>query len=179
MPQATPSVPKQSIQIRPATAEDAPSIAALGSHVFATTFGYSLPPSDLAASLSSSYSLAAIEADLANPHMSTLVASPAHNPSLVLGSSQLTRHSYEPCLEGSPKPVELQRLYVSTEAHGLGVGRRLVEGIEGIAQEEGWETLWLGVWEDNVKAHGFYRKMGLEKCGFHDFVMVCVMFLLV
>ncbi len=81
-------------------------------------------------------------------------------------------------MEGSPKPVELQRLYVSTEAHGLGLGRLLVERIEGIAREEGWETLWLGVWEDNFKAHGFYRKMGLEKCGFHDFVMVCLIFLL-
>jgi len=67
--------------------------------------------------------------------------------------------------------VELQRLYVDTSFHGGGVGKLLIGGIEAIAKEEGYETLWLGVWEENFKAYGFYQRFGLVKCGFHDFKM--------
>ena len=50
-----------------------------------------------------------------------------------------------------------------------------MEGIEAIARGEGYETLWLGVWEENGKAQGFYGRMGLEKCGEHEFIMgTCV-----
>lgn len=89
----------------------------------------------------------------------------------MLGFAQLTRGSSEPCVAADPRPVELQRLYVSTEAHGLGLGRKLVEEIDRIARGEGHETLWLGVWEENFNAQGFYGKVGFEKCGVHDFVM--------
>lgn len=47
----------------------------------------------------------------------------------------------------------------------------LIEAIEKMAKEEGYETLWLGVWEENIKAQRFYGRYGLEKCGFHDFKM--------
>lgn len=158
-------------QIRPATLADASQIAALGSTVFSTTFGWSLPAADLAAYLDSSYSVPAIVADLSNAAITTVVACTVRNPSHVLGFAQLTRGSLEPCITDEPRPVELQRLYVSTEAHGLGLGRKLVEEVERIARGEGHETLWLGVWEENFKAQGFYGKVGFEKCGAHDFVM--------
>lgn len=47
----------------------------------------------------------------------------------------------------------------------------LFEDAERIAREEGYETLWLGVWEENVKAQGVYGRFGFERCGEHDFVM--------
>lgn len=47
-------------------------------------------------------------------------------------------------MEGE-KPVELQRLYVSTEWAGKGVGRLLVERVVELAKERGKRTLWLGV----------------------------------
>jgi len=67
--------------------------------------------------------------------------------------------------------VELQRLYVSPDFHGGGVGRLLVESVEKIAREEGFVTLWLGVWEENFKAQKVYERMGFGKVGSHDFVM--------
>jgi ribosomal protein S18 acetylase RimI-like enzyme len=156
---------------------DAPQIGALGSTVFTTTFGWSLPASDLADYLESAYSMPSTTSDLQNPSMTTLVACSNVAPSRILGFAQLNRSSStaEPCVKDSPKPVELQRLYVSTEAHGLGLGKKLVEEAERIAVEEGYETLWLGVWEENFKAQGFYGRVGFEKCGGHDFVMgTCV-----
>lgn len=60
---------------------------------------------------------------------------------------------------------------MSQDFHGVGVGRLLVEKVEGIARDEGFVTLWLGVWEENFKAQKVYKKMGFMKVGSHDFVM--------
>ena len=162
--------PKAKVTLRPATLIDAPQIAALGSHIFATCFGYSLPPADLQAYLESAYSISSLSSDISNPSMTVIVA---EDPSsgTVVGFSQLTRGTTEPCLAGIENLVELQRLYVSPDFHGGGVGRLLVEAVESVAREEGFETLWLGVWEENFKAQKVYERMGFEKVGSHDFVM--------
>jgi ribosomal protein S18 acetylase RimI-like enzyme len=164
-----PSKQKPQVTLRPALPKDAPQIAALGSHVFSTSFGYSMPPSDLQAYLSTAYSLPSVTADISNPLITILVALSASSD--IVGFTQLTRGTYEPCLEGCEKPVELQRLYVSPDFHGGGVGRLLVEAIERVAREEGFVTLWLGVWEENFRAQGVYERLGFRKVGSHDFVM--------
>ena len=39
------------------------------------------------------------------------------------------------------------------------------------AEKLGKKYVWLGVWEKNEKALGFYRKNGFIEIGSHDFVM--------
>lgn len=36
-----------------------------------------------------------------------------------------------------------------------------------IAQEEGFQTVWLGVWERNFRAQAFYKKYGFATVGQH------------
>ncbi|KAE9368439.1 acyl-CoA N-acyltransferase [Stipitochalara longipes BDJ] len=162
---------KPQITLRPAQPKDAPQIAALGSHVFSASFGYSMPASDLQAYLESAYSIPSVASDIANPKITTIIACPTSSPETVIGFSQLTRGTSEPCLEGCEKLVELQRLYVSPDFHGGGVGRLLVESVENVAREEGLVTMWLGVWEENFRAQRVYERMGFTKVGSHDFVM--------
>lgn len=168
----TQSQPTPPITIRPATPKDLPAIGNLGATVFATTFGYSLPPSDLEAYLTTAYSPQALTADLENDLITILVGC---SQDTVVGFAYLTRPSPstvpEPSLAGKEKPVELQRLYVSKEFHGRGVGRMLGDAVERIAKEEGYKTFWLGVWEENLKAQKVYGKLGFGKCGEHDFTM--------
>ena len=38
-----------------------------------------------------------------------------------------------------------------------------------VAQSKSKKELWLGVWEENPEAIGFYQKMGFEKFGTHIF----------
>ncbi|KUJ24305.1 acyl-CoA N-acyltransferase [Mollisia scopiformis] len=172
MPESTtPSPLPQNPTFRLARPEDAPAIAHLGSTVFRTTFGYSMPPSDLETYLQTSYSASSITCDLLNPTITVLVATSPISPYPIVGFSQLNRSSSEPCIADSPKPVELQRLYVDTSFHGGGVGKGLVGEVERIAKEEGYRTLWLGVWEENFKAQGFYGRLGFERCGIHSFKM--------
>jgi ribosomal protein S18 acetylase RimI-like enzyme len=37
------------------------------------------------------------------------------------------------------------------------------------AERRGFEAIWLGVWNQNVRAQVFYRKWGFEQFGIEDF----------
>jgi ribosomal protein S18 acetylase RimI-like enzyme len=148
------------VSLRPAQTKDIPGIAALGSQVFASTFGYSMPAPDLEVYLNSAYSPSSITADLDNPHITIIVA--CNNLDSVIGFVQLTEGTMEDCLKGSEKPVELQRLYVSQEYHGEGIGRKLVDCVERLAQERGFVTMWLGV--VSITSLCFYTLQTLSLC---------------
>lgn len=67
--------------------------------------------------------------------------------------------------------LEIERIYVSGEFQGSGLGKRLMEKAISTAQELGKEYIWLGVWEKNEKAIGFYKSKGFYMIGTHSFVM--------
>ncbi|KAI4767671.1 hypothetical protein E4T52_17184 [Aureobasidium sp. EXF-3400] len=153
--------------VRKATLDDAQAVAKLGSHVFTVTFGYSVDPAELGAYLEDSYSIEAMAKDISDPQKDMIVAT--DNKDQIIGFALLTRGTTEPCIEHIPKQVELQRIYVHPSAHGGGVGKLLASVVEQMAREQGFESLWLGVWEENLKALKVYEKLGFGKVGNHDF----------
>lgn len=68
------------------------------------------------------------------------------------------------------KGIELKRIYVLKEHHSKKVGAGLMKFALDFATVNGYELLWLGVWEHNEKAIRFYKKFGFEDTGFkHPF----------
>ena len=67
--------------------------------------------------------------------------------------------------------LEIERIYVSSEFQGQGLGRYLMEQAIAIATERTKQYAWLGVWEKNEKAIRFYKKNGFYEIGTHSFVM--------
>ena len=67
--------------------------------------------------------------------------------------------------------LEIERIYVSSEFQGAGLGRYLLEQAIKIAKERNKKYAWLGVWEKNEKAIRFYQKNGFYEIGTHKFVM--------
>ena len=67
--------------------------------------------------------------------------------------------------------VEILRFYLDPSIIGGGFGRKLMESCVGLCTEFGFSTVWLGVWEQNSNAIGFYRRMGFEKTGEKSFVL--------
>ncbi|KAG9693833.1 acyl-CoA N-acyltransferase, partial [Aureobasidium melanogenum] len=153
--------------LRKATLEDATAIADLGSYVYSLTFGHSVPPEDLSAYLDEAYSHEATATEISNPNKDLIVAT--DNQNQIIGFALLTRGTTDPCLEGLHKTIELQRLYVHPRAHGGGVGKLLANCLKDMARKQGFEHLWLGVWEENVKAIKIYEKLGFTRLGSHDF----------
>ena len=155
------------VTLRRATPDDVASITALGAHVFSVSFGHSVSADQLQSYLNEAYSTSAITADLVNPLKDTFVATtPA---GALVGFAVLTRGSSEPCIAHLNDTIELQRLYVDPEFHGNGVGKLLAMQLEDIARERGFRNMWLGVWEDNIKAQKVYERLGYKVVGEHDF----------
>ena len=61
--------------------------------------------------------------------------------------------------------IELQRIYVVERVFGKGIGERLLKHCFETARAQGFETLWLGVWEENRRAQRFYEKHGFRRVG--------------
>ena len=154
---------------RRADPSDVPEVCDLGSSVFSTAFGHSVPPDALQAYLSESYTPKAIAGDISDPSKSTIIAS--DKIGTVVGFAMLTRGTSDPCVDHLGGKVELQRVYVDSQFHGQGIGKLLMDELEKIAKKEGFEHIWLGVWEENLKAQKVYEKLGYERLGEHDFAV--------
>jgi ribosomal protein S18 acetylase RimI-like enzyme len=65
--------------------------------------------------------------------------------------------------------LEVEQVYLLDAHQGHGLGRTLVEVALDAARRHGLTNVWLGVWEANGKAIGFYRSQGFEVFGAHTF----------
>ncbi|KAL0944824.1 GNAT family acetyltransferase [Colletotrichum truncatum] len=160
---------RPNITIRPANLEDAKSIADLGAQVFSDTFGHSVQPHELQAFLDESYTVEAVTKELKDPQKDTILAFDQIGD--LLGFAMLTRGSTEPCVADLDGIVELQRIYLYPKAHGTGTGKALAIRLEDMAREQGFKHIWLGVWQENVRAQKAYEKWGYKVVGTHDFVV--------
>ena len=67
--------------------------------------------------------------------------------------------------------MEIERLYVIKGFQGKGAGAALMEHALQMAHAKKKKYVWLGAWENNYKAHSFYRKNGFREVGVVPFVM--------
>jgi ribosomal protein S18 acetylase RimI-like enzyme len=65
--------------------------------------------------------------------------------------------------------LEIERIYVLKEYHGLTIGQLLLEKAIAIAKSMEMQYVWLGVWEKNERAIAFYTKNGFKVVDQHLF----------
>ncbi|HEY0222288.1 MAG TPA: GNAT family N-acetyltransferase [Lactovum miscens] len=65
--------------------------------------------------------------------------------------------------------LEVERIYIKSSYKRLGLGKYLLNYAFKQAQELNKSKVWLGVWEQNINALNFYRKMGFVYFGKHIF----------
>ncbi|WP_371873239.1 GNAT family N-acetyltransferase [Lysinibacillus sp. Ag94] len=56
--------------------------------------------------------------------------------------------------------LEIERIYIRNKYQGKGLGKHLINKAMEIAVAQNKKSIWLGVWEKNDNAIGFYKKMG-------------------
>lgn len=153
------------VTIRSATEHDVATLVDLGVRTFEDTYADTNDPTELAAHIAETYAEPLIAAALRDPHVVYLVAEGAGR---IIGFAKLVVGSREEGIEAA-RPAELNQLYVDSDQHGRGVGRALLAAGIQRAREAGCDVLWLGVWEENPNAIGFYERFGFQHVGSHDF----------
>ena len=154
-------------RIRAATPADAAPLADLGRRTFIDAFAADNTPEDLAAFLAAAYSEAIQARELSDPALHYLVAE--RDGELVAFS--LLR-SGKPCpFTSDPEPMEVQRFYVDSRCHGTGLAQALMATTVAEARARGARTLFLGVFEKNVRAIRFYGAQGFVQAGTQIFTV--------
>lgn len=141
-------------------------MAAFGAQAFADTYR----------ELSDAQEIADYVAEHFRPEvMAAVIGDPACTTLLIQVGERLAGYAIvkdEPapdCVTGA-KPLHLWRLYLGQAFIGQGLGVRLMHEVHAQARRQGAQTLWLGVYDRNVRAVQFYERFGFAKVGGQEFL---------
>lgn len=155
------SLLRGTIRIVRATPDDAPALAALASSTFVDTFGPDNRPEDMAAYVAQAFGEPLQRAELLDPRVTVLFA---EREGERVGYAML-REGEAPACVASTSALYIARLYAVRDAIGSGVGAALIDACIGEARARGRDTIWLGVWERNLRAIAFYERWGFRDVG--------------
>ena len=155
------------ITVTTATAGDFEMISSLGRRAFYEAFGEYNDPDDMQAYLDLSFNPETIKKQLEDPEVIYFTAKYQDDP---VGYAKLKRNSAPPELQGK-KCIQLERIYALKAYIGKKVGKVLLETCLETAKQEGFQYLWLGVWQQNKRAIDFYRKFNFETIGVKKFTI--------
>ena len=158
---------KHQVEIRHATAHDAELLAGLGRQTFHDTFAADSKnsPEDMAKYEDEAFGVDRLNQELGDAKAVFLIAEMNGE---AVGYAKLLLDSREPKIRAA-KTIELVRLYAKQKFIGKGIGAALMQACLDEAVKFGRETIWLGVWEHNLRAQAFYRQWKFEKVGLHIF----------
>lgn len=154
-----------SIIINKASAEDVEIIQSLGIQTFSETFAEDNTEEAMKKYLEESFNTEKLKSDLNNPDSHFYIAWEEDNP---VGYLKVNTGNAQTELQDD-KSLEIERIYVKKSHHGKKVGQLLYDQALEIAQQLKKSYLWLGVWEENLRALQFYRKNGFVEFDKHIF----------
>ncbi|WP_430748909.1 GNAT family N-acetyltransferase [Candidatus Enterococcus moelleringii] len=155
------------IQIIPIEASQAEILLDLGLRTFNDTFSPQNTPENMEAYVSEAFQLDKMAAELANPDSNFFFI---YTDDQLAGYLKVNVNDAQ-TEDIAENALEIERIYVDVAFKGQGLGKALMEKALEVAKEKGRTTVWLGVWEKNLPAIGFYQKQGFEKVSQHSFWM--------
>ena len=153
--------------IRRASKEDTVALADFSRNAFEEAFGAENDPEDMQVYLDTSFSREQLGHELADPETTFLLA--YHKDTLV-GYAKIQGGSTPDCVHDK-EAVQLSRLYVTSACMGRGLGSQLIQACLDESRQQGYETIWLGVWEENIPAQRLYECSGFVRTGAKKFVL--------
>jgi diamine N-acetyltransferase len=156
------------VWIRPAQPGDAGALSRFALRIFEDTFAKDNRPEDMAAYTSEVFTVERQAAEIAGPDSAVLLLFTGDDT--LAGYAHVARGSAPPFVKGE-RPVELKRFYLDRPLHGSGAAGPLMEAV--IERARAWQgdALWLGVWDRNPRAIGFYEKMRFRAVGQQTFYL--------
>ena len=131
--------------------EDIKALQAIAKQTFTETFGSQNTAEDLAKFLSEEYDFDKLKAEVENPesfyYFYYFEDELAGYLKLNVGAAQ-TESDY-------PEALEIQRIYVLQKYQGKRIGLAMMQQALAVAKKLKKPQVWLGVWENNLKAQAF------------------------
>ena len=149
------------MDLRPATLDDVPALAALGRASFTDAFGHLYRSEDIAAFLLETHDEAVVASEVAGDACRHRIA--VAKDGTLLGycklrfPGKLAKHS------DAADPLELSQLYCSSTAAGQGVGAALMDWAIAEGLTGGHDAVQLSVYSGNQGAQRFYARYGFTK----------------
>jgi ribosomal protein S18 acetylase RimI-like enzyme len=151
------------LKIRRATLDDAAALAEIAERTFRDTFAADNTPEDLEAYVASAYGEEIQRRELEHPDGFALLGETEKGE--LIAYTQMRR------VRSPHGEVEIARFYVDRKHHGQGIAQTLMQAAIDQARAVGATTLWLGVWERNLRAIAFYGKCGFLDVGSQPFLV--------
>ncbi len=146
------------MQIRPANTNDANILAELGAKTFYETFREFHTEKDMQQYIKKAYSVELMTENLSKESIQYFIAFDEDKP---IGYLKLIKDASHEKL-ASEKNIELEKIYVLKEYLDKKVGKELMLQAINFSKQNNFETLFLGVWQENHRAVNFYKKFGFE-----------------
>ena len=157
---------RSALALRHASIEDAPALAAFAARAFTETYRDLDDAKDIAEYVDAHFNVPAVSAVVRDPACITLLAEIDER----LAGYAVLKSAQPPNCSVGPSPIELARFYIDQEFIGKGYGAQLMLAAHAEARRLGAKTLWLGVYERNVRAVRFYERFGFRKAGGKEFL---------
>lgn len=160
------------ITIRQATGDDVALLAEMGAETFFDAYVNDIEAAQLAEFVDEAFGVEQQAAEMADEAVIVLIAESEGE-----AVAYALLRAWEAAPEGLPpsiagrRSMELGRIYARKAWIGRGVGSALMGACLDLATGRGFEMMWLGVWERNERAIGFYRKWGFEEVGEQVFML--------
>jgi GNAT superfamily N-acetyltransferase len=153
------------VEIRIAGEADVRLLSVLGTVTFYEAYFEQDSPADMANYLCETFSQEKTLAELKEPNSTYFIM---YMDGSAVGYARLLRNSINKEVNGG-NPVELKRIYLVERVWGTGLGETLLNHCIDAARTEGFDSIWLGVWEKNERGLGFYQKHGFSRVGTLEF----------
>jgi len=147
---------EKTIEIKPAGRPEADLIADIARKTFMETYGEMNTPENMEAYLNSQFSDEKLLEELQHPRTRFFLA--YHNG--IPAAFTKVRDDRKAKKLEEIKAIEIQRIYVLQEYQGFSLGKAMLDMIKELARKDGYQTIWLQVWQKNNKAIRFYQKAG-------------------
>ncbi|EJL67067.1 GNAT family N-acetyltransferase [Flavobacterium sp. CF136] len=155
----------KNIDIQKVTLNDIDQLQKIGRQTFSETFSGDNSEEDMKKYLDENFSIEKLTDELNNKNSEFYFAKLENT---VIGYLKLNFGESQTELKDN-KALEIERIYVPKEFHGQSVGQILYEKAIQVAKQKNVDYVWLGVWEENLRALSFYKKNGFTEFDKHIF----------
>lgn len=154
-----------SITIKKVSPEELQVLQSIGKETFYETFAKDNSGDDMQKYLEENFSAEKLARELNTAESRFFIAWEGHN---AVGYLKVNTGNAQTELQDDAS-MEIERIYVKSSYHGKKVGQLLYDKALEAALEEKKQYLWLGVWEENLRAVNFYKKNGFITFDKHIF----------